>query len=81
MWRSDRRAYATLALMALASLAGIAPVQAQGEALRERHEQRPSQGAQRESEARQSHRTILRRRRLSMPLHAGELPMRASARS
>lgn len=57
MWRSDRRAYATLALMALASLAGIAPVQAQGEALRERHEQRPSQGAQRESEARQSHRT------------------------
>jgi hypothetical protein len=57
MWRSDRRAYATLALMALASLAGIAPVDAQGEDLRERHEQRPSLGARRESEARQSHRT------------------------
>ena len=57
MWRSDRRAYATLALMALASLAGIAPVEARGEDLRERHEQRPSQGAQRASEARHSQRT------------------------
>jgi hypothetical protein len=61
MWRSDRRAYATLALMALASLAGIAPVNAQGEDLRERHEQRPSEGARqaarREAEARHSHST------------------------
>jgi hypothetical protein len=61
MCRLDRRAYATLVLMALASLAGIAPVDAQGEDLRERHEQRPSEGARqatrREAEARQSHST------------------------
>jgi hypothetical protein len=61
MWRLDRRAYATLALMALASLAGIAPVDAQGEDLRERHEHRPSEGARhpvrREAEARQSRRS------------------------
>jgi hypothetical protein len=57
MWRLDRRAYATLALMALASLAGIAPVDAQGEELRERHEQRPSEAARREAEARQRRRT------------------------
>jgi hypothetical protein len=43
--------------MALASLAGIAPVDAQGEDLRERHEERPSEAARREAEARQSRRT------------------------
>jgi hypothetical protein len=60
MWSSDRRAYATLALIALASLAGIAPVEARGENSRERHEHRPSearQAARREPEARQSRRT------------------------
>jgi hypothetical protein len=61
MRRLDHRAYATLALMALASIAGIAPVDAQGEDYRERHEHRPSEGARqalrREAEARQSHRT------------------------
>ncbi len=61
MCRLDRRAYATLVLMALASLAGIAPVDAQAEDLRERHEQRPSEGARqaarREAEVRQSHST------------------------
>jgi hypothetical protein len=57
MWRSYRRAYATLALMALASLTGITPVDARGEELRERHEQRPSEGVRREAEARQSRRT------------------------
>jgi hypothetical protein len=57
MWSVDRRAGATLALMALVSVAGIGPVDAQGEELRE-HEHRPSAGerqaARREAEARQS---------------------------
>ena len=61
MWSSDRRAYAIVALTALVSLCGIAPASARDEP-RERHEQRrPSegerQGARREAEARQSHRT------------------------
>jgi hypothetical protein len=47
--------------MALASLAGIAQVDARGEDSRERHEHRPSEGARqpvrREAEARPSHRT------------------------
>ncbi len=54
MWRSDRRACAALALMALASLAGILPVDAQGEELRQMHEHRPSEGERREAEARKS---------------------------
>jgi hypothetical protein len=60
MWSSDRRAYATLALIGLASLAGIAPVEARGENSRERQEHRPSEArpaARREPEARQSRRT------------------------
>jgi hypothetical protein len=61
MSKLDRSAYATLAFMALASLAGIAPVHAQGENSRESHEQQPSeaerQAARREAEARQSRRT------------------------
>jgi len=61
MWNLDRRAYATLALTALASLAGIAPVDARGEAPRERQEHRPAerqrQPAHREAEARQSRQT------------------------
>ena len=61
MWSMDRRAYATLALIALATLTGIASVDARGENSRERHEYRPSEGerqaARREAEARQSRRT------------------------
>src|SRR5271170_1226143 len=57
MWRVDRRACATVALVALASLAGIAPIDAQGEDLRERHEHRASEAVRREAAARQSHRT------------------------
>ncbi len=60
MWRLDRRASATLTLMALASVAGIASADARGEDSRERYEQRSSEGtrqaARREAEARQSHR-------------------------
>jgi hypothetical protein len=56
----DRRACATLALMALVSLAGIAPADARSEP-QQRHEHRPSGGARpaarRETEARQSRRT------------------------
>ncbi len=61
MWSSDRRACATLALMALASLAGIAPVDAWGGERAERPEHRSSEGARpavrREAAARQSHRS------------------------
>jgi hypothetical protein len=57
MWRLDRRACATVALMALASVAGIVPVDAQGEDLRDRHEHRPSEPVRREAGARQSRRT------------------------
>jgi hypothetical protein len=56
MSRLDRRTCATLALMTLASLAGIAPVDAQGEEVREGHEHRAAEGA-RQAEARQSRRT------------------------
>ena len=56
----DRGARATLALMALACLAGIGPADARGEAQRERHAERPSgeapHAARHEAEARQSHR-------------------------
>jgi hypothetical protein len=69
MWRLDRRASATLALMALASLAAIAPIDTQGEELRETHQHRPSEGARqalpREAEARQTRRTY--------PAHAQSL--------
>ena len=61
MWRLDRRACASLAVIALAGLAGIAPVDAQGENSRERHEQRSPaaerQAARHEAEARQSRHT------------------------
>jgi hypothetical protein len=61
MWRLDRRADATLALIALASLAGIAPTDAKGENVAQRHEHRPIEGERhaerREVEARQSRRT------------------------
>jgi hypothetical protein len=64
MWSSVRRAHATIALTALASLCGIAPADARGEAPRERHEQRPSegprQGARYEAAPRQSRRTPAR---------------------
>ena len=60
MLRADPRAYATLALVALAGLAGIAPVDAQAENSRERHEYRSPgrerQAARREPQARQSER-------------------------
>jgi hypothetical protein len=46
MWRLDRRACATVALMALASLAGIAPIDTQAEDLRERHEHRGVEATQ-----------------------------------
>ncbi|HUL46108.1 MAG TPA: hypothetical protein VLV25_03310 [Steroidobacteraceae bacterium] len=60
MWSSDRRAYAAVALVALASLCGIAPADARPEA-REQHEQRrPSegerQGTPREARTRPAHR-------------------------
>ena len=61
MWSSDRRACATVALMALFSLAGIAPTDARGENPREHREQRgPSEGTRqaprREAGVRQSYR-------------------------
>lgn len=61
MWSSDRRACATVVLMALVSLAAIAPAGARGESPRERQEQHgPSEGARqaarRQGEVRQSHR-------------------------
>jgi hypothetical protein len=49
MWRSNRRTCATLALMGLASVAGMTPVYAQSEAARDRPERRPSEGAQQAS--------------------------------
>ena len=73
MWRLDRRACATLALIALANLAGIASADAQGENSSERHEHRPSEGARqsarREAEARQSRRTYAAR---AQAVHAAE---------
>jgi len=61
MSSSDRRAPATLALIALAGLAAIAAAVVQAGEPRERHEQRPPEGerqaARHEAEARQSHRT------------------------
>ena len=60
MWRLDRRAHATLAMVALASLAGIGAVDARDENARERYEHRPSGGqrqAARQPEARQSRAT------------------------
>jgi hypothetical protein len=61
MWRIDRRTCATLALMTLASLAGIAPVDVQAEELRRGPEHRPAEGARREAAARQSRRTRIER--------------------
>jgi len=64
MSRSNCTVCATVALMALASLAGMASADARGEAPRERHEQRSSegarQGARREAEPRQNRRTPAR---------------------
>lgn len=61
MWSSDRRALATLAVIALGSLGAITPVDAGSENSRERPEHRASEpehrGARREAEARQSYRT------------------------
>jgi hypothetical protein len=58
MWRLDRGAYATFALIALASLAGIGSVHAQGEVSHDqRHSDGQRQAARREAEARQSRRT------------------------
>lgn len=45
MWRSDRRTCATVALIGLASLAGMAPVDAQSEVVGDRTEHRPPEGA------------------------------------
>jgi hypothetical protein len=50
MWRLDRRARATLALIALAGVGSVASVAAQGEISREHHEQR-------QAAARQTHHT------------------------
>ena len=75
MWRLDRRTCATLALMTLASLAGITPVDAQGEAVRESMSTGPprARGRPRSARPRRDRAAvlILRARRLSMPLHAG----------
>ena len=65
MWSLDRRAIAAFALIALATLGGPAWGHARGENPQERHEHRPSererQAVRRESEARQSHRTLTTR--------------------
>jgi hypothetical protein len=65
MWSLDRRAIAAFALTALASLGGPAWGHARGENPQERYEHRPSererQAVRRESEARQSHRTLTTR--------------------
>jgi hypothetical protein len=59
MSRLDRRAYATLALIALASLVGVASANARGEEPRESHEHRQAAGqrqtVRREAESRQIH--------------------------
>lgn len=59
MLRVDRRAQATLAVIALASLGCIASVDAPAASSQERHQHRPAeggrQGARREAQARQSH--------------------------
>jgi hypothetical protein len=61
MWSLNRRADATLTLIALASVAGITSVDARGENAAERHEHRSSggerHGARREAEPLQSHHT------------------------
>jgi|HubBroStandDraft_1064217.scaffolds.fasta_scaffold00078_18 hypothetical protein len=57
MRRLHRTACAALVLLALASLAGIAPVHAQGEDLRARHEHRPCEPVRPEARARYSRRT------------------------
>ncbi len=58
MWRFEHKSCATFALMTLASLVGMAPVDAQSEAVRDRHEHQSPEGArqaaQREAETRQS---------------------------
>ena len=76
MWKLDRRASATLALMALTSLAGITPLDAQGEELRATHEHRSPEGARqaarREVEARQSRRTYPAR---APAVHAAARPV------
>jgi hypothetical protein len=65
MWILDRRAHATLALIALASLVGIAPVDAHGANSCQRHERRPSEGerqtARRDVAARGGRRTYAAR--------------------
>jgi hypothetical protein len=59
MWRFDRRASATLALIGLASLAAITWSDARGENAHERYEHQPPRGQRqiprREAEARQNH--------------------------
>jgi hypothetical protein len=52
MWRLDHRAGATVAWVALAAFAGIAPVDAQRENSRPRHEQRACQREARQDEGR-----------------------------
>ncbi len=64
MLRVDRRAWVTLALIALASLAGIASVDAQGENPRDRQEHRREglgQAARRQAQARESRRAYAAR--------------------
>jgi hypothetical protein len=74
MWRLDRRACATLAVVAFAGLAGIASVDALGQSVRQRQECRaPEAGRQagrREADARRSRRTYQPRTQ----------PVRAAAR-
>jgi hypothetical protein len=55
MWNLDRGALGTLALIALASLAGIAPGGVYGASACQRHEARPTEG-RRQAPARQIHR-------------------------
>src|SRR3984885_1365332 len=76
MWKLDRRASATLALLALAGVAGITPLAAQSEQLRETHGHRSSESARpaarREAEARQSRRTYPAR---APAVHAAARPV------
>src|ERR1035438_8366540 len=75
MWRFDHKTCATLALMTLASLVGMAPVDAQSEAVPDRHEHQSSEGArqaaQREAGTRQS-RTYPARARAAHTAARGE---------
>ncbi len=65
MSRFNHKTYATLALMALATLVGMAPVDAQSEAVQDRHEHPSSEGARQAA-----HREAVRRQSGAYPARA-----------